>query len=108
MKQKIKLIIQIVLLIIVVLPFIAYAQVNNCNSTNEYVRGGVEVTIIMINSALYSIAFILEPYVSHGLSTTYDLLKSCILITGMLLTAIMVLFIVRTSSKIITQWATEQ
>jgi len=108
MKQKIILIIQIVLLIIVVLPFIAYAQLNNCNSTNEYIQEGVEVTIIVINSAFYSIAFILEPYVPSGLGTACDLLKSCILITGMLLTAIMVLLIVRTSSKIITRWAMEQ
>ncbi len=108
MKQKIILIIQIVLLIIVVLPFIAYAQLNNCNSTNEYIQEGVEVTIILINSAFYSIAFIIEPYVPYELGTTCDLLKSCILITGMLLTAIMIMLIAWTSSKIVTQWAMEQ
>ena len=108
MKQKNKLIIQIVLLIIIVLPFVAYAQLYNSNSTNEYIQEGVEVTIIIINSAFYSIAFILEPYIPSGLGTAHELLKSCILITGMLLTAIMVMLVVRTSSKIITQWAMEQ
>jgi hypothetical protein len=108
MKQKNKLIIQIVLLIIVVLPFVAYAQLYNSNSTNEYIQEGVEVTIIIVNSAFYSIALILEPYVPSELGTAHDLLKSCILIVGMLLTAIMVVLIVRTSSKIIAQWAMEQ
>jgi len=108
MKQKNKLIIQIVLLIIVLLPFVAYAQLYSSNSTNEYIQEGVEVTITTINSAFYSIAFILEPYVPPELGTAHDLLKSCILVAGMLLTAIMVMLIVRTGSKIITQWAMEQ
>jgi len=108
MKQKSKLIIQIVLLIIVVLPFIAYTQLNNCNSTNEYIQEGVEGTIIIINSAFDYIAIFLEPYIPSGLGTAHELLKSCILITGMLLTALMVVLVVRTSSKIITQWAMEQ
>ena len=71
-------------------------------------KEGVEVTIIIVNSAFYSIALILEPYVPSELGTAHDLLKSCILIVGMLLTAIMVVLIVRTSSKIIAQWAMEQ
>jgi hypothetical protein len=108
MKQNSILIIQIVLLIIVVLPFIAYVQLDNCNSTNEYIQEGAEVVIITIDGAFYSIGLILEPYVTSELGTAHDLLKSCILITGMLLTAIIVILIARTSSKIITQWAKEQ
>jgi len=107
-QKKIILIIQIVLLIIVILPFITYAQLNNCNSTNEYIQEGAEVTITIINNAFYYIGFILEPYVPSKLGTAHDLLKSCILITGMLLTAIIVMLIASTSSKIITQWAMEQ
>jgi len=108
MTHKIILIIQIVLLIIVILPFVTYAQLDNCNSTNEYIQNGADVTIIIINNAFYYIGSILEPYVPSELGTASDLLKSCILITGMLLTAIIIMLISWTSSKIVTQWAMEQ
>ena len=108
MKSINKLLLQIALLIITVLPFIAYTELGKVEYTSESIRNIVEV----INSSIYNIIYvtsdILEPFIPPELGTAYDTVVSCILIAGMLLAVILAVLIVRTSAKIITEWAMEK
>ena len=96
---------QIVLLIITVLPFIAYTGLNKVEYTSESIRDAVEVINNNIHNAICFIADILEPFISPELGTAHDIVVSGILIAGMLLTVVLAVLIVKTSSKIITDWA---
>ena len=108
MKSINKLLIQIVLLSIAVLPFIAYTELGKVECTSESIRNTVEVINNSIHNVLYFTANILEPFIPPEFGTAHDIVVSCILITGMLLTVILAVFIVKTSAKIITEWAMEK
>ena len=103
-----KLVIQTVLLIITVLPFIAYTELGKVECTSEPIRNAVEVINNNIHNVIYFIADILEPFIPPELGTAHNLVVSCILIAGMLLTVILAVLIVKTSAKIITDWAMEK
>ena len=100
-----KLVMQIVLLIITVLPFIAYMGLNTVAYTSESIQDAVEVINNNIHNAICFIANIIEPFTPPELGTAYDIVTSGILIAGMLLTVVLAVLIVKTSSKIITDWA---
>ena len=108
MKSINKLVIQIVLLIITVLPFIVYTELGKVECTSEPIRNTVEVINNSIYNILYFTANILEPFIPPELGTAQDIVVSCILIAGMLLTVILAVLIVKTSAKIITDWAMEK
>lgn len=108
MKSINKLFIQIVLLIVTVLPFIAYTELNKIEYTSESIQNAVEVINNSIHNAIYFTAEILEPFIPIELGTAHDIVVSCILIAGMLLTVILAVLIVKTSAKIITEWAMEK
>ena len=108
MKSINKLLIQIVLLIIAVLPFIAYTELGKVEGTSEPIRNTVEVINDSIYNVLYFTANILEPFIPPELGTAHNTVVSCILIVGMLLTVILAVLIVKTSAKIITEWAMEK
>lgn len=108
MKSINKLVIQIVLLIITVLPFIAYTELDRFECTSESIRNTAEVINNSIYNVLYFTANILEPFIPSELGTAHDIVVSCILIAGMLLTVILAVLIVKTSAKIITEWAMEK
>ncbi len=103
-----KLLLQTVLLIITVLPFIAYTGLNKVEYTSESIRNAVEIINNNIHNAIYFIADILEPFIPPELGTAHNLLVSGILIAGMLFTVILAVLIVKTSAKIITNWAMEK
>ena len=103
-----KLLMQIALLIITVLPFIAYTELNEIEFTGESIQNAVEVINNNIHNVIYFIADILEPFIPPELGTAHNLVVSCILIAGMLLTVILAVLIVKTSAKIITDWAMEK
>ena len=103
-----KLLLQTVLLIITVLPFIAYTELGKIEGTSESIRNTVEVINNSIHNAIYFTADILEPFILPELGTAHDIVVSCILIAGMLLTVILAVLIVKTSAKIITDWAMEK
>ena len=103
-----KLLLQTVLLIITVLPFIAYTELGKIECTSEPIRNTVEVINNSIYNVIYFIADILEPFIPPELGTAHDILVSCILIAGMLLAVILAVLIVKTSAKIITDWAMEK
>ena len=103
-----KLLIQIVLLIITVLPFIAYTELDKFECTSEPVRNTVEIINHNIHNVIYFIANILEPFTPPELGTAHNIVASSILIFGMLLTVILAVLIVKTSAKIITNWAMEK
>ena len=103
-----KLLLQIVLLIITVLPFIAYTELGNIEGTSETIRNSVEIINNSIYNVLYFTANMLEPFIPSELGTAHDIVLSCILIAGMLLTVILAVLIVRTSANIITEWAMEK
>ena len=103
-----KLLLQTVLLIITVLPFIAYTELGKIECTSEPIRNTVEVINNSIHNVIYFIADILEPFIPPELGTAHDILVSCILIAGMLLAVILAVLIVKTSAKIITDWAMEK
>ena len=96
---------QIVLLIITVLPFIAYTELNKVEYTNESIRNAVEVINNNIHNTIYFIADTLEPFIPPELGTAHDMVVSGVLIAGMLLTVVLAVLIVKTSAKIITDWA---
>ena len=100
-----KLLMQIALLIITVLPFIVYTELGNIEGTSESIRNTVEVINNSIYNTIYFTANILEPFIPPELGTAHDIVASCILITGMILTVILAVLIVKTSAKIITEWA---
>ncbi|RLG28313.1 hypothetical protein DRO03_10115 [Methanosarcinales archaeon] len=100
-----KLLLQIVLLIITVLPFIAYTELGKIESTSEPIRNAVEVINNSIYNAIHFTSAMLEPFIPPELGTAHDIVLSCILIAGMLLTVILAVLIVRTSANIITEWA---
>jgi len=108
MKSINKLIIQIVLLIITVLPFIAYTELGKIEGTSEPIRNAVEIINNSIYNVIYFTADILDPFIPPELGAAHDIVVSCILIAGMLLTAILAVLIVRTSVNIITDWAMEK
>lgn len=108
MKSINKLLIQILLLIITVLPFIAYTELNKIEYTCESIRNATEIINNNIHNVIYFISDILEPFIPPELGTAYNLVVSCILIAGMLLTVILAVFIVKTSATIITDWAMEK
>jgi len=99
---------QVILLIITVLPFIAYTELDKIEYTSESIQAAVEVINNNIHTVIYFIADILEPLIPHELGTAHNLVVSCILIAGMLLTVILAVLIVKTSAKIITDWAMEK
>ena len=99
-----KLVMQIVLLVITILPFIAYTGLNKVECNSESVRNAVEVINNNIHNAIYFIADILQPFIPLELGTAQDIVVSGILIAGMLLTVVLAVLIVKTSSKIITDW----
>ena len=103
-----KLLMQTVLLIITVLPFIAYTELGKIEGTSEPIRNSVEVINSSIYNAIYFTADMLEPFIPPELGTAHDIVVSCILIAGMLLTVILAVLIVRTSANIITEWAMEK
>lgn len=103
-----KLLLQTVLLIITVLPFIAYTELGKIECTSEPIRNTVEVINNSIYNVIYFIADILEPFIPPELGTAHDIVVSCILIAGMLLAVILAVLIVKTSAKIITDWAMEK
>ncbi len=105
MKSINKLLIQIALLIITVLPFIAYAKLDTVECTSEPARNAVDIINNSIHNAIYFIADILEPFIPAELGSAHDLMVSGILIAGMLVTVILAVLIVKTSTKIITNWA---
>lgn len=105
MKSINRLLIQIVLLIITVLPFIAYTELGKIEGTSESIRNTVEVINNSIHNTIYFTADMLEPFIPPELGTAHDIVVSCILIAGMLLTVILAVLIVKTSAKIITDWA---
>ena len=100
-----KLVIQTVLLIITVLPFIAYTELGKIECTSEPIWNAVEVINNNIHNVIYFTADILEPFIPSELGTAHNIVVSCVLIAGMLLTAILAVLIVKTSAKIITEWA---
>ncbi len=100
-----KLLIQVVLLIIAVLPFIAYTKLDKFEGTSEPVRNTIEIINNSIHNAIYFIADILEPFIPPELGAAQDMVVSGILIAGMLVTVILAVLIVKTSAKIITEWA---
>ena len=108
MKSINKLLIQIVLLIITVLPFIVYTKLDKFECTNEPIRNTVEVINHSIHNAIYFIVDMLEPFIPTELGTAHSVLLSGVLIAGMLLTVILAVLIVKTSAKIITDWAMEK
>ncbi len=108
MKSINKLLIQIVLLIITVLPFVVYTELGKIDGTSEPIRNTVEAINISIHNVLYFTANTLEPFIPPEFGTAHDLLVSFILIVGMLLTVILAVLIVKTSAKIITEWAREK
>lgn|GEM_PF-3282170 len=108
MKSINKLLIQILLLIITVLPFIAYTELNKIEYTCESIRNATEIINNNIHNVIYFISDILEPFIPPELGTAYNLVVSCILIAGMLLTVILAVLIVKTSATIITDWAMEK
>jgi len=108
MKLINKLVMQIVLLIITVLPFVAYMELNKIEGSSESVQNAAEVINNNIHNVIYFIADILEPFIPPELGTAHNLVVSCILIAGMLLTVILAVFIVKTSATIITGWAMEK
>ncbi|MEA1893676.1 MAG: hypothetical protein U9N36_00455 [Euryarchaeota archaeon] len=108
MKPINKLLLQTVLLIIAVLPFVAYTELGKIESTSEPIRNSVEVINNSIHNAIYFTANILEPFIPPELGAAHDIVVSCILIGGMLLTVILAVLIVRTSANIITEWAMEK
>jgi len=108
MKSINKLLLQIVLLIITVLPFIAYTELGNIEGTSETIRNSVEIINNSIYNVLYFTANMLEPFIPSELGTAHDMVVSCILIAGMLLTVVLAVLIVRTSANIITEWAMEK
>ncbi|MFQ6062155.1 MAG: hypothetical protein ACE5J9_03140 [Methanosarcinales archaeon] len=119
MDPKKKLIIYIVVLIIVLLPFIAYTGLNKMdksfmgakNATNMYISAGVESIVGLLNLPedlgsieirQYNISsYQIGPY-KIELGTSRAAIVSSILILGMIVTAILSLLIVKTSIKIIT------
>ncbi|PXF60912.1 MAG: hypothetical protein C4B59_07030 [Candidatus Methanogaster sp.] len=103
-----KLLLQIVLLIITVLPFIVYTELGKIEGTSEPIRNAVEVINNSIYNAIYFTADILDPFIPPELGTAHDIVVSVILIAGMLLTVILAVLIVRTSANIITEWAMEK
>ena len=108
MKSINKLLIQIVLLSIAVLPFILYTELGKIDGTSEPIRNTVETINISIHNVLYFTSNTLEPFIPPEFGTAHNLLVSCILIVGMLLTVILAVLIVKTSAKIITEWAMEK
>ena len=108
MKSINKLLIQIVLLIITVLPFIVYTKLDKFECNSEPIRNTVEVINYNIHNAIYFIIDILEPFIPAGVGTAHNVVLSGILIVGMLLTVILAVLIVKTSAKIITDWAMEK
>ena len=108
MKSINKLLIQIVLLSIAVLPFIVYTELDRIECTSEPIRNTVEVINNSIHNVIYFIADILEPFIPPELGTAHDIVVSCILVAGMLLAVILAVLIVKTSAKIITDWAMEK
>ena len=96
---------QIALLIITVLPFMAYMGLNTVEYTSESTRDAVEVINNNIHTAICFIADIIEPFTPPELGTAHDIVMSGILIAGMLLTVVLAVLIIKTSSKIITDWA---
>ena len=108
MKSINKLLIQIILLIITVLPFIVYTELDKIEGTSESIRNTVEVINNSIYNVIYFTTDILEPFIPPKLGTAHDIVVSCILIVGMLLTVILAVLIVKTSAKIITEWAMEK
>ena len=108
MKSINKLLMQTVLLIITVLPFMAYTELGKIESTSEPIRNTVEATNNGVHNIIYFTADILEPFIPSELGTAHDIVVSCILIAGMLLTVILAVLIVKTSAKIITDWAMEK
>lgn len=96
---------QIVLLIITVLPFMAYMELGKVECTSEPIRNAVEVINNNIYNVIYFIADMLEPFTPPELGTAHNIVVSCILIAGMLLTVILAVLIVKTSAEIITDWA---
>ena len=103
-----KLLVQTVLLIITVLPFIAYTELGKVEGTSESIRNTVEVINNSIHNAIYFTADMLDPFIPPELGAAQDIVVSCILIAGMLLTVILAVLIVRTSANIITEWAMEK
>ena len=103
-----KLVIQTVLLIITVLPFIAYTELGKVECTSEPIRNTAEVINNSIHNAIYFTADILEPFIPPELGTAHNIVVSGILIAGMLFTVILAVLIVKTSAKIITEWAMEK
>ena len=103
-----KLLVQTVLLIITVLPFIAYTELGKVEDTSEPIRNAVEIINNSIYNAIYFTANILDPFIPPELGAAQDIVVSCILIAGMLLTVILAVLIVRTSANIITEWAMEK
>jgi len=103
-----KLLVQTVLLIITVLPFIAYTELGKVEGTSEPIWNAVEIINNSIYNAIYFTANILDPFIPPELGAAQDIVVSCILIAGMLLTVILAVLIVRTSANIITEWAMEK
>jgi len=108
MKSINKLLIPIVLLIITVLPFIIYTKLDKFECTSEPIRNSVEFINHNIHNVIYFIVNILEPFIPAELGTAHNVVLSGILIIGMLLTVILAVLIVKTSAKIITDWAMEK
>jgi hypothetical protein len=100
-----KLVMQIVLLVITVLPFIAYTGLNTFEYNSESIRDAVEVINNNIHNAICFIADIIEPFTPPEFGTAQDIVMSGILIAGMLLTVVLAVLIIKTSSQIITDWA---
>ncbi|MBA1343540.1 MAG: hypothetical protein C5S52_08095 [ANME-2 cluster archaeon] len=100
--------VQTVLLIITVLPFIAYTELGKAAGTSEPIRNAVEIINNGIYNAIYFTADILEPFIPPELGTAHNIVVSGILIAGMLFTVILAVLIVKTSAKIITEWAMEK
>ena len=103
-----KLLVQTVLLIITVLPFIAYTELGKVECTSEPIRNAVEIINNSIYNVIYFTANILDPFIPSELGTAHNIVVSGILIAGMLLTVILAVLIVKTSAKIITEWAMEK
>ncbi len=103
-----KLLIQVVLLIATVLPFIVYTKLDKFESTREPVQNTIEIVNNSIHNAIYFVVNILEPFIPSELGTAHHVVVSGILIAGMLVTVILAVLIVKTSAKIITEWAMEK
>ena len=99
---------QIILLIITILPFMVHTELNKIEYTSEPIRNIVEVINSNIHNAIYFIANILEPFIPPELGAAHSIVVSSTLIAGMLLTVILAVLIVKTSAKIITDWAVEK